>query len=414
MPPSPDLRDLLDLTPDRLQDRARAAGLPHADHPWRPGLVAALADRAGAHHGAGVLEVHGEGFGFLRSPYDDFLPGGHDIYVSQSQIKRFALRTGQTVLGQIRPPKEQERYPALLRVEFVDGAPPEGETPAFRDQPVAWPSTRLPLAGDPWLSAVDWLAPLGLGARGLLRGPPGDTRTQLALRMARRLADQDALEVHALLLGSAPEDAEDWRALGREHGAQVVVTPPDESAARHAQVAEIVVERAQRLAERGQEIVLFVDGLSRLLRCYTAEAGDTRQALVDGLHPAASQRLRGVLSAGRDLRDAGSVTLVATLDAGVGDPLSDAADRDLADLATWTLSLRGGAGPLAPRPDLDVARSACRREELLVFGEELARRQRWRAEVGPTAPDERAALDALFQPAALDRSPLDSGSRAGQ
>jgi transcription termination factor Rho len=393
------LTPLLELSTAELLAQAEKLGIPAQPAAWRDGLLAAIAERrSGEEHGCGVLEVHEEGFGFLRSPLDGLLPGQADIYVSQSQIKRFNLRTGDTVIGRIRPPKEQERYAALLRVEVVDGEGPDVHYTPFEQVPAVHPSTRLPLARDPWLAAVDWVAPLGLGARGLLVAPPRPERSELLRRLAAVFAGDERVQVMVLLAGERPEDVTEWR---EATDAEVVATPMDEQPSRHLQVADIVFERARRLAERGAEVLLLVDSFTRLLRLALAD-GHGSGHLVEGVDGGALLRLRRWFGTGRDLRGAGSVTLVGAVDADPGDALSGVLRRDLGDVATWQVTLRTGPGAIRSRPDLDVARSWTLREDLLVVGDELERRRRWRAETAGDPRRESDALADLFRPAALD------------
>lgn len=395
---------LVERTLDELVKLADDAGIPKARHPWRDGLIASLADHdsPGEAYGCGVLETHAEGFGFLRSPFDDLLPGDDDIYVSQSQIKRFDLRTGDTVVGRIRPPKEAERYAALLRVELVNGEPPDAGITPFEQLDAVYPSTRLPLARDPWLAAVDWVSPLGLGARGLLIGPSRTERTELLRRTAAAFAGDERVEVCALLLGARPEDVTEWR---ETVPVEVLATPVDELPARHLHVADIAFERARRLAERGIEVILLVDSLTRLYRHAAAEASNGH--VVDGLDAGALLKLRRWFSTGRDLRDAGSVTLMATLDDGQ-DPLSAALLRDLGDIATWQLALRPTTPGTHTLPSIDVPRSWTRREERLVPDDELATRRRWRLGLQPDGSDTDEALVKLFRP-----TPMSSNQRTG-
>jgi transcription termination factor Rho len=387
---SQSLSALLETSLEELTETARELGVDVPRHPWRDGLVTAIAHKRakGAdHYGCGILEVHTEGFGFLRSPYDDLLPGTHDIYVSQSQIRRFSLRTGDTIIGRIRPPKEQERYPALLRVERVNGESPDVEVTPFGELTATHPTERLALPPDAWLGPVDWVAPLGMGQRGLVVGPPRASRAELLQRLVRTLESTDTMEISVLLIGAQPEEVTDWRQLGVE----VLATPMEELPARHLQVAEVAFERARRLAERGDDVLLLVDSLTRLLRFALAEGGSSRT--IDGLDSGALQRLRQWCATGREFREDGSVTLLATLND--ADPLSTALHRDLLEVANWQLTLRDGAFDRR-RPDLDVAHSFSRREDLLLPAEALQRRQAWRRELSPDPRAQRDALDALF------------------
>jgi transcription termination factor Rho len=394
------LAALLSRSVEELRSTLRELGVDSSASRWKAGLVTAIA-RARAeedvHYGCGVLEVHAEGFGFLRSIDDDLLPGAGDIYVSQSQIRRFNLRTGHTVIGRIRPPKEQERYPALLRVELVDGDAADADVPHFDELAPLRPSTRLPLARDPWLRAVDWVAPLGLGHRGLIVGAPDDARTGILRRLASTFTDEDGIDVTVLLSGERPEEVTAWR---EEVRAQVIATPFDEQASRQVHVADIVFERARRMAERGHEVLLLIDSLTRLYRSCCAEGSSGGSAGPGALDPQATWRLRRWLATACDLRDAGSVTIIATLNSGSQDPTSAALLAELGELMSWRLTLRDRpAGWHSGQLEVDVQRSWARYEQLLVSDEEFRRRQRWRRDLpeDPAAGD--AALAALFSAA---------------
>jgi transcription termination factor Rho len=391
----PSLSALLTRPLDDLRAQARRLGLTVPRSPWREGLVTAIAhhQREGddPHLGCGVLEVHSEGFGFLRSPYDDFRPGAEDIYVSQSQIRRFRLRTGDTVIGCIRPPKEQERYSALLRVELINGAPPDSDVPAFDAQAAVHPSTRLPLTRDAALLAIDHVAPLGLGARGLVVGATSADRTDVLQRVARAFGAEEGLRLWVLLVAERPEEVTDWRDA---FDVEVIATPFDEAPARHLHVATMTLERARRLAERGEEIVVLIDGFNRLLRAAIAESDGGGK--IEGVEASALQRVRQLFSAGRDLRDAGSVTVLGTV--GGDDALSGPLHHDLADVATWQVTLRAAEAGAVPDP----ADSWARREDLLLTPDELARRRQWRSRLPTDLDGLTAAFRQLARPAALD------------
>ncbi len=400
MPASVD--DLLARPLSDLAARARAAGHAHADSPWLEGLAAWLSGLDGGERlGAGILEVHAEGFGFLRSPWANLLPSDDDIYVSQSQIRRFGLRTGDSVIGRIREPKEAERYAALLRVERVNGAQPLS-VDASRPTPAAphavAPSVRVPLARHAYLPAVDWLAPLGLGQRGLVVGSHRGGRGVLlrALAEAARRAD---LPVVAVLLAARPDEVELWRGVD---GVEILATPLDEQPARHAAVAELAAQRASRQAEVGEDVVVLIDSVSRLLRSALSDVSPGGRT-VEGLDVTALQRVRRVLRAGAALHAAGSVTLLATADAD-DDPLSAALVRDLGDALDWCVTLRAPVAPPPDVPDLDARDCWSRHEAALVGPEGHARRRAWRAAhvAQPTQGDPVEALRALAQTPPLD------------
>lgn len=377
-----------------LQEQARSLKiadpelLRHGDLVFAIGQ--AIGDRDHTTYGRGVLEVHGEGFGFLRSPHDNFLPGPEDIYVSQSQIRRFKLRTGDTVIGVVRPPKEGERYTALLRVESVNGEPPGGEPASFDTLTAIYPDDRLPLPNDPLLKVVDLAAPMGLGQRGILVSPGRTGRVELLRNLATTLSADPDLFVTVLLVGERPEEIHEWR---KDSQAEIVATPFDEPPSRHVQVADIVFERARRMVERGDDAVLLVDSLTRLLRFCLAELPPSGRT-VGGLDTAALHRIRRYLGAARALEEGGSLTVIGVVS---GDPDNEM-DRvlldDLRDVVNWELTLSRDLADRGIRPPVDVHRSGTRREERLLDAEEAEARRKWRATLTGDAVEDGEALVA--------------------
>ncbi|NCG18533.1 MAG: transcription termination factor Rho, partial [Rhodobacterales bacterium] len=262
-----DFPGLYDMTIEELRSKATDLGISDAPKLRRADLVFEVGriegDGERVQYGRGVLEVHGEGFGFLRSPQTNFLPGTNDIYVSQSQIRRFRLKTGDSVIGQVRPPKEGERYVALLRVESINGDNANSEPHPFESLTAIYPDDRIHMQSDPYLRAIDLAAPLGLGQRGILLAPQRAGRIELLRRVASQLAQEDDLHVTILLIGERPEEIHEWR---KATTAEVIATPFDEPPSRHVQVADIVFERARSMVARGEDAVLLVDSLSRLMR----------------------------------------------------------------------------------------------------------------------------------------------------
>jgi transcription termination factor Rho len=404
------LSSLLAQRPEELTALAQRVGVKTPRHPWRDVLATNIAQHAQAtqrpertdepDYGCGVLEVHAEGFGFLRSLESDLLPAAGDIYVSQSQIRRFRLRTGDVVIGRTRAPKEGERYPALLRVEAVHGEPPDAAVTPFGEHRAVHPTTRLPLQRDPWLTPLDRLAPLGLGARGLLLGSARAQRGEVLRRFATALGGDPDLQVTVLAIGERPEEITDWREASAASGFEVLATPFDEPAQRHVHVADIVFERARRMAERGQEVVLLVDSLPRLLRFVIADLSTTGRTL-DGVDAGALHRLRTWFASARDLAEAGSVTLIGTCNDDPHDLIAHAIRRDLGEVCTWTATLADPATPglSAPTTAPTWAPAGCwtLRDDKLVPGAELARRRTLRTRLGDhaTADDIEAAWAAL-------------------
>lgn len=377
-----------------LRRKAADLGVEQPERLRRLDLIFSVGRRLGANegqsYGRGVLEVHSEGFGFLRSPADNFLPGQDDIYVSQSQIRRFKLQTGDTVIGVVRPPKEGERYLALLRVESVNGEGPGEDPPSFDTLTAIYPDDRIGLESDALLKAVDLAAPMGLGQRGLLVAPGRTGRVELLRRLADQLTADEDLHVTVLLVGERPEEIHEWR---KATAAEVVATPFDEPPPRHVQVADIVFERARRMVERGDDAVLIVDSLTRLLRFCLAEIPPSGRD-IGGVDTAALHRIRRYLGAARALEEGGSLTVIGVAS---GDP-DNAMDRvlteDLRDVVNWELTLSRDLSDRGVRPPIDVQRSGTRRAERLLKDEEQTERAAWRATLSGDPIDDGHALAA--------------------
>jgi transcription termination factor Rho len=378
-----------------LVERATQAGVPNAARLRRTELVFAIAQKLGAQEntsfGMGVLEVHAEGFGFLRAAQAAFLPGPDDIYVSQSQIRRFHLQTGDTVIGVVRPPKEGERYPALLRVETINGEPPGDPAPAFDTLTAIYPDDRLNLSTRPALRTLDWVAPLGLGQRALLVAPAGTGRTELLRELVEVFTADEDLETSVLLVGERPEDIAEWKAGSR---AEILATGFDDPPARQVQLADIAFERARRLAERGDDVVLVVDSLSRLLRACMAEIPATGREF-NGVDVSALHRLRRYLGAARALEEGGSLTVIGTL-TGDGDSRIDRALREeLSEAANWTVTLSRALADRGLRPPIDARSSGTLRPERLLTPAEVTARTAWRRGLtGDPLEDLTSAIEA--------------------
>lgn len=365
---------MLALSTATLVDQAQQLGIDLPRHPWKEPLVAAIASaRTGALYGCGVLEVHGEGFGFLRSLDAHLLPSPQDIYVGQTQIRRFNLRTGDTVMGEVREPRDNERYTPLIRVHLVNGADAEATRPEPDPADVAIPSTRLPLSRDPWLEAVDAVAPLALGHRGLLVAPSGPQRTEVLRRLAEAFHAEDGFHITVLLPSERPEDITAWA----EHAhLEVIATRFDEQPARQLQVFDVALERARRLAESGLEVLVLVDGLNKVLRLAQHDQA-TSGRVVGPADAHALQRLRGWFAFGRDLPEGGSVTLIGATDPAASvDPLAAALLQDLADASTWQAHQLPGAQAPAWCPERSFARWE---DRILPRAEVKRRRTRARA-----------------------------------
>jgi transcription termination factor Rho len=374
-----DFPALYDTPVADLRARAIELGIEGADRLRRFGLVFEIGKHLGAQEqvsfGSGVLEVHGEGFGFLRSPASNFLPGPEDIYVSQSQIRRFKLQTGDTVIGQVRPPKEGERYVALLRVESVNGDSPGVEPQPYESLTAIYPDERIDLGHETYLCAVDIAAPMGLGQRGILVAPQRTGKVDLLRQLANQMTRDDELHVTVLLIGERPEEIHEWR---KATSAEVIATPFDEPPSRHVQVADIVFERARRMVERGYDAVLLVDSLTRLLRFCLAELPPSGRD-IGGIDTGALHRIRRYLGAARALQEGGSLTVVGIIHGDLDNKADQVLLDDLRDVVNWELTLSRDIADRSIRPAIDVQRSGTRREERLLDEDTRRTRAEWRA-----------------------------------
>lgn len=374
-----DFGRLHQATFEQLQEEAAELGVENTDSRRRNELMFEIIRETGKQanvlYGRGVLEVHSEGFGFLRSSKDNYLPGTEDIYVSQSQIRRFGLKTGDTVIGQVRPPKEGERYLALLRVERVNGEPPGVTAPTFETLTAIYPDDRVPLEQNPYLFGVNMVAPVGLGQRGILVAPPRTGRAELLKHIADTMTKDDELDVTILLLGDRPEEIHEWR---KHTKAEVIATPFDEPPSRHVQVADIVFERSRRMVERGDDVVLLVDSLSRLLRCCLAELPPSGRN-IGGVDPAALHRIRRYLGSARALEEGGSLTVIGVISGDADNRVDQVLLDDLRDVVNWELFLSRDVADRGLNPAIDVGRSRTRRFERLLEPAETSEREAWRA-----------------------------------
>ncbi len=383
---------------DELYSVALRLGVDDARELRRQDVILAVleahADRRGETHAEGVLEVLPDGFGFLRSPEHTFQPGADDVYVSPSQIRRFGLRTGDTVRGTVRAPKETERYFALLRVESVEGGAPDQHPHRvdFDDREARPADRSLSLVGaPPWLRLADLCAPLGFGQRILVRAPPRSGKSALLGALTRTLvANHPEAHVTLVAIDVRPEDeAELARGLDGHVALSTLADPP----ARHVQLVEMLVERGKRLAERGGDAIVVIDSLGRLARAQNVVTPPTGRTLVGALDAAAAVRLRRIWASARRLADGGSLTIVGTLTTESGQRIDEVLADDLAETAAVELVL--DRAMVDDVPTLDRAASFSRQAERLV-----ADRASWRRAVG----HDRAALLAACTDAAPDRA----------
>ncbi len=329
--------------------------------------------------GEGTLEILPDGFGFLRSPDYHYLPCPDDIYVSPSQIRRFGLRIGATVAGQIRPPKENERYFALLRVEAVNNQDPNllTEKVFFDDLTPLHPTRRLKLCSDPnQLSTrvVDIVAPIGMGQRGLIVSPPKAGKTILLQQLAKAvLAGDPEVYVIVLLIDERPEEVTDMERQVKGKNCEVISSTFDEAPSRHIQVAEMVIEKAKRMVEYGQNVVIFLDSITRLARAYNTECPHSGKILTGGVDASALQHPKRFFGAARNIEEGGSLTIVATALVDTGSKMDDVIFEEFKGTGNTELHLDRRMVEKRVWPAIDVNKSGTRREELLMTEEELRR-----------------------------------------
>jgi len=333
----------------------------------------------GLMYGEGTLEVLPDGFGFLRSPDYHYLSCPDDIYVSPSQIRRFGLRTGATVSGQIRPPKENERYFALLRVEAINYQDPNllsGKV-TFDELTPLHPDQRIVMESDPKdisTRVIDLVVPVGFGQRGLIVSPPRAGKTILMQKMAQSaLANYPELYVFMLLIDERPEEVTDMERQVKGDNCEVISSTFDEPAARHIQVSEMVIEKAKRMVEYGHDVLIFLDSITRLARAWNAECPHSGKILSGGVDANALQRPKRFFGSARKVEEGGSLTIVATALIDTGSRMDEVIfeefkgtgnlevvlDRKLVDRRIW--------------PAIDINSSGTRREEMLMDPEEHRR-----------------------------------------
>ena len=326
--------------------------------------------------GEGVLEVLPEGYGFLRSQDWNYLYSPDDIYVSPSQIKRFDLRTGDTVSGQVRPPKEWERYLALLKVERVNGGEPESAKAriAFDNLRPRYPDGRLRLEssdGDLSMRVMDLIAPIGKGQRGLIVAPPRAGKTILLQKIANAIAENHPeVTLIVLLIDERPEEVTD---MHREVRGEVISSTFDEEATRHVQVADMVIEKAKRLVESGKDVVILLDSITRLARAHNTVIPSGGKIMSGGLDAKAMEKPKKFFGAARNVDGGGSLTIIATALIETGSRADEMIFEEFKGTGNMELVLAREIAEKRIYPAIDINRSGTRREELLFSPEELNR-----------------------------------------
>ncbi len=337
-------------------------------------IVAVQAKQNGSVYGGGVLEILPDGFGFLRSEENNYLAGGEDIYVSPSQIKRFGLRKGDTIEGLIRPPKDNERYFAMLQVQKVNGLDSDKiyNRPLFENLTPLHPNERYTLELDKnslTQRVIDLIAPIGKGQRALIVAPPKSGKTMILQAIAHSIAEnyKDAV-LMVLLIDERPEEVTD---MSRSVKGEVVASTFDEPADRHVQVAEMVIEKAKRLAEQGKDVVILLDSLTRLARAYNTVAPSSGRVLTGGLEATSLQKPKRFLGAARNIEEGGSLTIIATAMIETGSRMDEVIFEEFKGTGNSELCLDRKLSERRIFPAVDINRSSTRKENLLLSEDEL-------------------------------------------
>ncbi|MDA8174384.1 MAG: transcription termination factor Rho [Nitrospiraceae bacterium] len=390
------ISELKEKTIEELTKKARelevegASGLKKQDLIFA--ILQAQALKTGNVFGEGVLEILPDGFGFLRSPDYSYLPGPDDIYVSPSQIRRFNLRTGDLVSGHIRPPKEAERYFALLKVEAVNHeSPDQSVARALFDNLIPYyPTERLKLeydAGDFSTRVMELVTPLGKGQRGMIVAAPRTGKTMLLQSIAKAIK-KNQREVHLiiLLIDERPEEVTDWKR--QVPAAEIISSTFDEPPQRHCQVSEMVIERAKRLVEGRRDVVILLDSITRLARAYNAIIPTSGKVLSGGLDSNALQKPKRFFGTARNIENGGSLTILATALVDTGSRMDDVIFEEFKGTGNSELHLDRKLVDKRVFPSMDINASGTRKEELLVDKDTLRKMWILRKVLSPLGPVE--------------------------
>jgi len=337
-------------------------------------IIAVQAKQNGSVYGGGVLEILPDGFGFLRSEENNYLAGAEDIYVSPSQIKRFGLRKGDTIEGLIRPPKDNERFFAMLQVQKVNGLDSDKvyNRPLFENLTPLHPNERFTLEIDKsslTQRVIDLIAPIGKGQRALIVAPPKSGKTMILQAIAHSIAEnhKDAV-LMVLLIDERPEEVTD---MSRSVKGEVVASTFDEPADRHVQVAEMVLEKAKRMAEQGKDVVILLDSITRLARAYNTVAPSSGRVLTGGLEATSLQKPKRFLGAARNIEEGGSLTIIATAMIDTGSRMDEVIFEEFKGTGNSELCLDRKLSERRIFPAVDINRSSTRKENLLLSEDEL-------------------------------------------
>ncbi|MCF6148886.1 MAG: transcription termination factor Rho [Candidatus Kuenenia sp.] len=374
------ITELQKKTIKELQEIAKKEGLKEYTGLKKQELIFKIlkerVNQNGLMYGEGVVEVLPEGFGFLRSPDYNYLPCPDDIYISPSQIRRFGIRTGAVVSGQIRPPKDSERYFALLRVEAINFENPEimGDKVVFDDLTPLHPAERIFLEKDPGeleTRIMDLVTPIGKGQRGLIVAPPRTGKTVLLQKIANSITkNHPETFLIILLIDERPEEVTD---MDRSVDAEVIGSTFDEPASRHIQVAEMVIEKAKRMVEYGKDVVVLLDSITRLARAYNTEVPHSGKILSGGVDASALQKPKRFFGAARNIEEGGSLTIIATALVDTGSRMDEVIFEEFKGTGNMELHLDRKLADRRLFPAIDITRSGTRKEELIVNAEEIKR-----------------------------------------
>lgn len=374
------ISELKEMSISKLTQIAKELDIPGATGMRKQELIfkilQAQTEKSGLIFSEGVLETLSDGFGFLRAPDYNYLPGPDDIYVSPSQIRKFDLRTGDTISGQIRPPKEGERYFALIKVEAINFEPPEmaRERVFFDNLTPLYPCERIRLETDPDnLSArvLDLIAPIGKGQRGLIVAPPRTGKTMLLQNIANSITrNHPEITLIVLLIDERPEEVTDMQ---RSVHGEVISSTFDEPPSRHVQVAEMVIEKAKRLVEYKRDVVILLDSITRLARAYNAVAPPSGKILSGGIDANALQKPKRFFGAARNIEEGGSLTIIATALIDTGSRMDDVIFEEFKGTGNLEIYLDRKLAEKRIFPSIDINKSGTRKEELLLPPQDLNR-----------------------------------------
>jgi transcription termination factor Rho len=394
-----ELSTLKDMSVTELTKIAKQLDVPGSSGMRKQELIFQIlrsrAEKSGLLFSEGVLETLPDGFGFLRAPDYNYLPGPDDIYVSPSQIRKFDLHTGDTVSGQIRPPKEGERYFALIKVEAVNFEPPEKarEKIFFENLTPLYPQNRINLeAASDNLSArvMDLMVPIGKGQRGLIVAPPRTGKTMLLQNIANSITtNHPEVYLIVLLIDERPEEVTDMQ---RSVKGEVISSTFDEPATRHVQVAEMVIEKAKRLVEHKKDVVILLDSVTRLARAYNTIVPPSGKVLSGGVDSNALQRPKRFFGAARNIEEGGSLTIIATALIDTGSRMDEVIFEEFKGTGNLEIHLDRKLTDRRVFPSIDIQKSGTRKEELLIPKEDLNRVWVLRKVLTPLSPVEAMEL----------------------